>query len=225
MLKFAAIRRSCASAAVVSTVLASLIASCIALAAPASAQTVVQKNQFGPGVNDDRKWAVSMFYGFASVDSDMYMAPKALWDSNFREESVVGGTISYNAVRFLRHFTLEAEIGVGHRFGVGATEGWVAGFVRYDNFPWNHVLRTTVAASIGVNYINTLPASENPPGDPGAARSKLLHYFAPEITFALPDQPQHELLFRLHHRSGVFGLFNGVHGGADAFVMGYRYRF
>ena len=49
--------------------------------------------------------------------------------------------------------------------------------------------------------------------------------FAPEIAFALPESPQHELFVRLHHRSGVFGTFGGVHGGADVVTLGYRFRF
>ena len=214
------------AAALTTSVAAAAIAS-FGVAAPVHAQTIVEKSSVpGRGVNDDRKWAVSMFYGFASTgDSEMFTAPRAWWDSKFREESLVGGALSYNVLRFLRYFTLEAEIGVGHRFGIGATEGWMAGYVRYDNFPWNHVVRTTVAASIGVNYITRLPVSEDPVTDPNHPRSKLLHYFSPEITFALPDSPQHELVFRVHHRSGVWGLFNGVRGGADAFVVGYRYRF
>ena len=198
----------------------------VALPAPASAQSVIEKSGpgiTGSGVNDDRKWAVSFFYGFASVDSDMYYAPKAWWDGSFREEAFAGGAVSYNVVRFLRHFTLEAELGYGHRFGVGAHEGWAAAYVRYDNFPWNHVLRTTFAASVGVDYVSELPISER--GDGTNPTSKLLHYFSPEITLALPNSPQHEMVFRLHHRSGVFGLFNGVRGGADAFTVGYRYRF
>lgn len=193
-------------------------------AALSATATYAQSTTIPKGVNDDKKWALSLMAGYASIDSDMYMAPKAWWSKSFREEAVVIGAASYNVVRFLRHFTLEAEIGIGHRFGVGANDAWAAAYVRYDNFPWNHVIRTTVAASLGLHYVSRLPLSENK-ADPTEARGHLLHYFSPEITFALPDKPEHELVMRLHHRSGVFGLMHGVHGGADAFVMGYRYRF
>jgi hypothetical protein len=37
--------------------------------------------------------------------------------------------------------------------------------------------------------------------------------------------PQLEALFRLHHRSGVFGLINGSTNGADFLSVGARYRF
>src|SRR5450759_3222178 len=70
--------------------------------------------------------------------------------------------------------------------------------------------------------LSKLPPSETYPGDP---TSHLLHYFSPEITFALPEFKQHELLIRYHHRSGVFGTFNGVWGGSNVIALGYRYRF
>ena len=52
----------------------------------------------------------------------------------------------------------------------------------------------------------------------------MLHYFAPEITVALPHLRQHEIVLRYHHRSGIFGLMNGVEDGANVIAIGYRYR-
>jgi hypothetical protein len=45
----------------------------------------------------------------------------------------------------------------------------------------------------------------------------LLHYFSPELTFADPDNKDFEIVTRLHHRSGIFGLFGGVAGGRPFF--------
>ncbi len=33
------------------------------------------------------------------------------------------------------------------------------------------------------------------------------------------------LIYRIHHRSGVFGLFGGVKGASDFYLLGLRYRF
>jgi hypothetical protein len=46
-----------------------------------------------------------------------------------------------------------------------------------------------------------------------------------EAAFALPDVPQWELITRIHHRSGTFGLFNGVTGASNAWGVGMRYNF
>jgi len=46
-----------------------------------------------------------------------------------------------------------------------------------------------------------------------------------EFDFALPHEPSWSLVTRIHHRSGVFGLFGGVHGATNAFSLGIRYHF
>ena len=93
-------------------------------------------------------------------------------------------------------------------------------------FFWNHIVFTTVAISTGLSFVEKVSDVERDAGDRGNPNgSHLLHYLAPEITFALPDYRQHELVIRYHHRSGVFGTFNGVWGGSNVVTTGYRYRF
>ena len=55
--------------------------------------------------------------------------------------------------------------------------------------------------------------------------SQVMHYFAPEITLALPQAPDIELMFRFHHRSGVFGVVSDAFGGAQYGTVGLRVRF
>ena len=52
-----------------------------------------------------------------------------------------------------------------------------------------------------------------------------MHFFSPEVTFALPSRPEVELLFRMHHRSGVFGVVSDAWGGAQYGAIGLRVRF
>ena len=52
-----------------------------------------------------------------------------------------------------------------------------------------------------------------------------MHYFAPELTFAMPSHPNVELVFRMHHRSGIFGLVSDAWGGAQYATVGLRIRF
>ena len=55
--------------------------------------------------------------------------------------------------------------------------------------------------------------------------SSFLNFFSPELTLALPSHPDDELLLRFHHRSGIFGLINGVDTGAQFGTIGFRHRF
>lgn len=123
--------------------------------------------------------------------------------------------------------TIELEAGFGQRFGdVSESEFWIALHFRWINFPWNDFIYTTVAASTGFSYATGAPALERRNSDFKGA-SRLMHFFSPEITFALPKHKHIEFLIRYHHRSGVFRnpLFGYTTGGLNFLTMGFRLRF
>lgn len=176
------------------------------------------------------------FYGGRHITTHMTAAfgfdnfkPPHQWE--YGDGGLVAGTMSRRFASIGRYVDFEAEIGVGQRFGnMSETEFWGAVFVRWVAFPWNHYLRTTIAASTGLNYATGISDFERERSGNNEG-SRLLHFLSPEITFALPDTPNIELLLRFHHRSGgrdIFGpidLFNGVNGGAHYGTVGLRYRF
>ena len=56
-----------------------------------------------------------------------------------------------------RGFTVEAEVGLGKRFGrQSETEVWGAAYLRYQGFPWDRFLVTSVAVSTGLNYASDI---------------------------------------------------------------------
>jgi hypothetical protein len=178
---------------------------------------------FTPARLEEPQWSVTLFGGASAGDDRLVELLTSPWNADVRDDYFVGAAVSKRLVRFWNYFTIEPEIGVGGRFGqTNSPEIWVALYLRYDGFPWNHIVYTTVGVSTGLDYLWDLPPSETYPGDP---TSHLLHYFSPEITFSLPAYKQYELLIRYHHRSGVFGTFNGVWGGSNIISAGFRYRF
>jgi hypothetical protein len=60
----------------------------------------------------------------------------------------------------------------------------------------------------------------NPPGG-----THVLHYFSPEVTLALPEHLDRQLVFRLHHRSGAYGVISGANRGATYMTAGLRLWF
>ena len=145
------------------------------------------------------------------------------WDIR-REDKLVGVALARRAGRLWR-FDLEPEIGLARRSGrQDETEVWGAVFARYRGFPWDDRLLTTVAVSTGLNWASDISAVERARARDGRG-SQLMHYFAPEVTFALPSAPRSELVFRFHHRSGVFGLVSDAIGGAQYVTVGLRFRF
>jgi len=121
--------------------------------------------------------------------------------------------------------TIESEVGASYRFGdEDLGEAWIAAYLRYDNFFWNDAVYTTLAVNTGLSMLTEISGFERGRDADGEA-SKLLHYMGPEFTFASPDNKDLELLLRFHHRSGVFGLFDGTVSGSTFISTGLRLRF
>lgn len=193
-----------------------LVAACaIAAALPAAAQDAP-----APARRDN---GVAVFAGIYSSDvfTDIVATP---WDT--RTENIYLVTLSYNRriATIFRHLDIEVEGGVGRRFGDNDSfEAYAALALRWTEFPWNRHLRTTFAVyPIGPSYVADLSPSEV---SKDGRSANWLNYFALELTLAAPALPQVEMLFRLHHRSGAFGLINGSTNGADFLSVGARFRF
>ena len=170
-------------------------------------------------------------YGGVYVEDSMtelfITSPKAPSDWELKRDDRLAAIALSRRVGWLWHrrFSLEPEIGLARRYGrQDATEAWAALFFRYHGFPWDRWLLTTAAASTGLNWASEVTPVEQERANDGAG-SQLMHFFAPEITFALPDRPDFEILIRFHHRSGVFGLVSDAWGGAQYLTFGLRIRF
>jgi hypothetical protein len=154
---------------------------------------------------------------------------------HFGDSYFVGGSLSRTIAEIGPYISYELEAGAGQRLGsLHEEEVWLALYGRWRYFPWNDYVRTTVAASTGINYASAIPQyevfySSNNQGN------RLLHYFSPEVTFGLPSMPDTDFVIRNHHRSGggkYFGnnfplygsLFHGVEGGAQYLTFGVRQR-
>jgi hypothetical protein len=119
----------------------------------------------------------------------------------------------------------ELEGQVGKHFG-DQTHWELNGLAiyRWQRFPWNRLVRTTVAAGEGLSWATRVPPLEEAsPTNEGAAR--LLNYILVEVTVAPPGDSDWSLVFRIHHRSGVFGLFEDVDGGSNIIAGGVKWRF
>lgn len=92
----------------------------------------------------------------------------------------------------------------------------------WNQFPWTCKLRTIVSLGEGLSYVSKVPYSEEKNSD---QPKHLLNFLLLDIAFALPCYPQWELVTRIHHRSGVFGLYHANNTGSTAVGLGLRYRF
>ncbi|MCH8952509.1 MAG: hypothetical protein IID49_10355 [Proteobacteria bacterium] len=190
------------------------------------------KSSVAPALQPARpaEWAVTILGGVLNKAnlSSVLITP---WTSSFDDTQLLSGTVSRRVYEFSqdsilgRYWFIDWEVGVGQRFGNSkASEFWTALYIKYDGFPWSNTIYMTTGASTGLNYATNI--SDHEVGKSGnGTGTKLLHYLAPEITFADPDNRDFEIVTRLHHRSGVFHLFDGVDGGSTFLSIGFRQHF
>ena len=139
--------------------------------------------------------------------------------------------IAGNAVYKIAHlpyvpFDLELDLSVADQFGRENTIafGAIPEF-RWKWFPWNNYLYTNVRLGpLGASYTTGLSAEEAS-DTAGNHTSRFLNLDVFEWTFAPTEQSKWEAFIRNQHRSGIFGLINGVNGGSNYVNLGLRSRF
>lgn len=93
---------------------------------------------------------------------------------------------------------------------------------RFTSFPWNHYVTTSLAIGEGVSYVTSVPSLEQ---KDNVRTKRLLNFLMLEATFSHPDYPQWQVLARVHHRSGAFGLYQAGNTGSNDIAIGLRYLF
>jgi hypothetical protein len=178
-----------------------------------------------------------LVFGGTAAEGSLVGTAFTPWSIEFADVNIVGASIAHrfgtlNEItgdfglgRLGDAVSVEAEIGTARRFGIDdGSEVWTALYFRYDDLPWNETVYTTIALNTGFNLLLQGSDFEVDSGS-GQHASRLLHYLAPEITFADPDYKNLELVVRLHHRSGIFGLMDDFISGSTFVSAGVRFRF
>lgn len=97
---------------------------------------------------------------------------------------------------------------------------------RWTKFPWERYLSNSLAIGDGISYDSHPPFANVEEGKPTDNFSKLLNYLMLEATFALPSQPQLQLVFRIHHSCTAWGTFpKNANSGSTNVGLGIRYYF
>ncbi len=171
----------------------------------------------------------SLSWWVGTVAEDGYLRNIAVqpWNYDWGGDTFFGFSWSRRLLRVWTDFAVDFEAGGGFRAGqTNSPEAWFAFYLRYAGFPWRDRLYTSFGLSTGRDWLNTLPEVEaGTAARPEPNQARILHYVSPELVFSLPDHPEHEVAIRYAHRSGMFGLFNGVWEGSNVVQIAYRRRF
>ncbi len=161
-------------------------------------------------------------YGGRMTDGDFGDALTG--QADFIDAYVVVGALSWTFARYFEDalsFELEGQVGKwwGDQHNV---EFNLPLAIRWSKFPWNRYVSTSLAYGLGPSYATKEPAAEIDEHD---STKKFLVYWFGEIAFGPPDS-NWAGVFRIHHRSGAFGLIaDRGEGGSNTLGLGLKYRF
>ena len=199
--------------------LAAACASCAAPGGPASPQ----------GAHEPHGWAVHdralTLYGGRYVDSSLPEEILLFKPLEERDSHLLAAALSHVFARPAETNQWEVEGQVAKH--TGEQDHWEFNLLalwRWKAFPWNEHLRTTLAIGDGLSLVSEVPAIEEE-SHPDTGSRRLLNYLLIEATFAPPSAKNWAFVFRIHHRSGIMGLFGGVDGGSNVLTGGLKFLF
>lgn len=143
------------------------------------------------------------------------------------EDNFVGG-VGYQKFLFepFNNLHLGVEVGLAGRFGQSFSgEAWAGLVTRYDGFVINDFVRISPSITFGLSTVTNTIGIEGTRHAQHGGNPHLLFFMSPEFSFTLMDHPEHEVFYRLHHRSGAWGTLGGFADGANAHTVGYRFNF
>jgi hypothetical protein len=170
--------------------------------------------------NAQRDWALTLYFG-RLTDSDLTQT--AVFNFKFEDAYFIDAGLSRRLYTYRNYFNLEVEGQIAKHFG--DQDQWefdLVSYFRWLLFPWDEYWNTSFAAGAGLSYATSVPKIEAKNYDDTAQFLGALMF---EFAFSLPQVPEWKLVTGIHHRSGAFGLFNGVHGASNAWTVGLRYSF
>jgi hypothetical protein len=121
---------------------------------------------------------------------------------------------------------LGVEIGVANRYGMGKSmELWGGVNVRHSGLVFSNFLRVIPGITVGFSAITKPVGIEAEERSRHNGNAHILGYLSPELALGFQRFPNVELVYRLQHRSGAFRTFGNMGEGANANIIGVRYRF
>jgi hypothetical protein len=171
-----------------------------------------------PAAFAEKEWAVTLLGGQYSGSRLLELGGNV----DFKDSYTAGLSVSYQFVDWGKHIRWELEAQMLKHIGEQDHVEFASSInARWITFPWNRHLETSVAIGGGLSVTSEVPVLEKRDPDNSHAAT-LLHYLLIEAAVGLPNS-RWSLVGRVHHRSGIFGLFS--HSGSNVLAAGVRYRF
>lgn len=188
---------------------------------PATRELAAVPLTYTPG-REAKPWRADIWYGALNPGNftDLMIDPAS---TKMTSDQIIGFTFGREIFDHGYGFTFDLGVMGAHRVDEGGFEIGMPMTVTFNGFPWRERLPTRLAVSVGPSFVTRITPTEKRK-DQNNKGSKLLNMFSPEVEVGIPDTDWSGF-FRLHHRSGIFGLIDGVSGGSTYLTFGFRHRF
>ncbi|HTN63981.1 MAG TPA: hypothetical protein VL147_20900 [Devosia sp.] len=146
------------------------------------------------------------------------------WKDHYEDNFFAG--VGYQNFLYHTDFGLRAgvEIGLGLRSGPQASgEAWLGAVARYDGLRLGD-LNLAPAVTAGLSLVTDTIGVEAERARNIGQSVPVLFYLGPEISISHADNPNAELMLRIQHRSGGYGIIAPI-DGSNAATLGMRFAF
>jgi hypothetical protein len=143
----------------------------------------------------------------------------------YERNHIIGAAYDRDMVNLGWGTAVSGQVGVADRFGNGNSAEFWGGARLRTSIPMFNVLTITPALTVGLSAVTSAIGIERQREMVHDGNAHLLFYFSPEVAFTLQRYPNFDLVYQLHHRSGLFGTLGKMEEGTNANVLGIRYHF
>lgn len=190
----------------------------------------ISKNIDGQNLYDRYPWMLTYYYGKTVNEplAKIFTGQFNSWPEHIQSVELAKTLDQNNIIRrFFNPVVGVVQLAGNVTYRVGSNQHNITEFdpyiaFRWANLPWNDYLTTSFAIGEGVSYVSSIPAIEM---RDNTDTKRLLNYLMFEATFALPSHPEWQVLARIHHRSGAYGLYRAGNTGSNDVGIGVRYLF
>ena len=165
------------------------------------------------------KWFLTAYAG-AHAQEDIHDV--VTFQPKFEDNAYIGVVALAREIwHYKKYLSFELEGQVAKHFNKDTHWELVGALVgRWNYFPWDKYVDTSLAIGDGISYYTDVSEVEKDDDDDA---QRALNYLLVEVALGLPEYPKWDLVFRIHHRSSVFGLVGA--GGSNFVGAGIKFGF
>lgn len=179
-----------------------------------------------PGRAEDALFRKDSIFLFGGVYSSGNMGQSLNPFYKHEQTYIVGGAFRREFGEVVPYLIGGVEAGIGGRFGgASSAEFWGGPTLRLRGIPLGSEVALSPGFVVGLSAVTKpIDIERQRELEHTNGNATLLFYLAPELALQFTKWPNVDLVYRLHHRSGLYNALGKMQEGSNAHVLGLRWR-